>query len=182
MALLYSHMVPLGTPAHEFNLPGVDGKMHTLDSYMEIYILVIIFMCNHCPYVKAVLQRLIDLQNQFSDGSLQLVGINSNDAVKYPDDSMENMKKVSDEKKIPFPYLFDETQDVARKYDAVCTPDIYVYGQERKLLYRGRIDDNWENPEKITQRDLQNAIENILSYQEVDGNQISSMGCSIKWK
>jgi len=182
MALLHSQMVPLGTPAYDFNLPGVDGKNHTLDDFLETNILVIIFMCNHCPYVKAVLQRLIDLQNQFSDGSVQLVGINSNDAEKYPDDSMENMKKVAEEKNIPFPYLFDETQDIARKYDAVCTPDIYVYGEDRKLLYRGRIDDNWENPEKVTKRDLQNAIENILSYQEVDGNQISSMGCSIKWK
>ena len=90
MALLNSQMVPLGTPAQDFSLPGVDGKMHTLDSYMEIYILVIIFMCNHCPYVKAVLQRLIDLQNQYSDGSVQLIGINSNDAEKYPDDSMED--------------------------------------------------------------------------------------------
>jgi peroxiredoxin len=182
MALLNSQMVPLGTPAHDFNLPGVDGKMHSLDGYMEINIVVIIFMCNHCPYVKAVLQRLIDLQNQYLDGSVQLIGINSNDAVKYPDDSFENMKKIAEEKKIPFPYLFDETQDVARKYDAVCTPDIYVYGMERKLLYRGRIDDNWEHPEKVTQKDLQNAINCILSYQDVDSNQISSMGCSIKWK
>jgi peroxiredoxin len=182
MALLNSQMVPLGTPAHDFNLPGVDGKNYSLDDFMEIYILVIIFMCNHCPYVKAVLQRLIDLQNQYSDGSVQLIGINSNDAEKYPDDSMENMKKIAEEKKIPFPYLFDETQDIAKKYDAVCTPDIYVYGQERRLLYRGRIDDNWENPEQVTQKDLLNAIEAILYYKEIDANQIPSMGCSIKWK
>ena len=182
MSLLNSQMVPLGTPAHDFNLPGVDGKMHSLDGYMEISILVIIFMCNHCPYVKAVLQRLIYLQNQYSHGSVQLIGINSNDAEKYPDDSMENMKKIAAERKIPFPYLFDETQDVARKYDAVCTPDIFVYGMERQLQYRGRIDDNWENPEKVTQNDLLNAINCILSYQDVDNNQIPSMGCSIKWK
>ena len=110
------------------------------------------------------------------------MGINSNDAVKYPDDSMDNMKKTAKEKSISFPYLFDASQNTARDYDAVCTPDIYVYGEGRKLLYRGRIDDNWERPEKVTQRDLRDAIDSILNGRAVGGNQISSMGCSIKWK
>ncbi len=182
MALLKSTMVPLGTPAHDFHLPGVDGEMYSLASFSSNKVLVVIFMCNHCPYVKAVLQRLIDLQNDFADKKVRLVGINSNDAVKYPDDSMENMKKVAKEKSVSFPYLFDASQNTARDYDAVCTPDIYVYGAERKLLYRGRVDDNWERPEKVTQRDLRDAIDSVLNGREVSGDQVSSMGCSIKWK
>lgn len=182
MALLNSTMTPLGTPAHDFNLPGIDGKMYSLESFKDKKVLAVIFMCNHCPYVKAVLQRLIDLQNDFADREVRLVGINSNDAVKYPDDSMENMKKTAEEKNFSFPYLFDETQNTARQYGAVCTPDIYVYGEERKLLYRGRIDDNWESPGNVKQRDLRNAIDCILNGREVAGEQIPSMGCSIKWK
>ncbi|MCP5106834.1 MAG: thioredoxin family protein [bacterium] len=166
----------------DFNLPGTDGKQYSLDSFKGKEILVIIFMCNHCPYVKAVLDRLIDLQNQTAAKGVQLIGINSNDAQRYPDDSMENMKKVTAEKKIPFPYLFDETQETAKAYDAVCTPDIYVYGEKRTLLYRGRMDDNWQEPDKVTQRDLKEAIDRILNNHEVDSNQIPSMGCSIKWK
>ena len=180
--MLKSTMAPLGTPAHDFHLPGVDGNMYSLESFRDKRVLAVIFMCNHCPYVKAVLPRLIDLQNDFANKGVQLVGINSNDAVKYPDDSMENMIKAAKEKRISFPYLFDKTQNTARKYDAVCTPDIYVYGEERKLLYRGRLDDNWERPDMVKQSDLRDAIDCILAGREVDGNQISSMGCSIKWK
>ena len=182
MALTHSNMVPLGAPAHDFSLPGTDGKIWSLENFKDKKALAIIFMCNHCPYVKAVLQRLIDLQNDYADRSAQLVGINSNDAVKYPDDSMENMQKTAREKGFSFPYLFDESQEVAKKYKAVCTPDIYVYGEERKLIYRGRIDDNWERPEKVTRQDLRDAIESILSGNKVSDDQVSSMGCSIKWK
>ena len=182
MALMHSTMVPLGTLAVGFKLPGVDGKMYSLESFSEKNILVVIFMCNHCPYVKAVLQRLIDLQVETGDLGVQLIGINSNDAERYPDDSFENMQKTTKEKGINFPYLFDVSQETARAYDAVCTPDIYVYGPERKLLYRGRIDDDWENEEKVTRRDLKEALDCIVAEQEVSGEQISSMGCSIKWK
>lgn len=177
-----STMVPLGTAAHPFKLPGTDGKDYTLDSFKGRKVLVIIFMCNHCPYVKAVLQRLVDLQNETRDLGVQLVGINANDAARYPDDSLENMQKIAKEKNISFPYLFDETQETAKTYDAVCTPDIYVYGEERTLKYRGRIDDNWEQPEKVTRRNLREAIDHILAGREVPGEQIPSMGCSIKWK
>jgi peroxiredoxin len=182
MALMHSTMVPLGDSAHEFSLPGVDGKEYTLDCFEDRRILVIIFMCNHCPYVKAVLSRLVDLQNQMGDKGVQLVGINSNDASCYPDDSFDNMKKIVQEMKIPFPYLFDATQKIARAYDAVCTPDIYVYGEERTLIYRGRIDDNWEHPEKVTKRDLKEAVEAALAGDKISEEQIPSMGCSIKWK
>ncbi|NIQ04030.1 MAG: redoxin domain-containing protein [Nitrospinaceae bacterium] len=182
MALMHSTMVPLGSPAHDFKLPGVDGKEYTLESFKDQRVLVIVFMCNHCPYVKAVLPRLVELQSEYQDRNVQFVGINSNDAERYPDDSFENMKKAAREKGIPFPYLYDETQEVARQYDAVCTPDIYVYGADRKLQYRGRVDDNWEHPEKVTRRDLKDAIEHILQGQPVREEQIPSMGCSIKWK
>ena len=182
MSLLHSTMVPLGTKAIDFNLPGVDGKEYSLSSFSNNPVLVIIFMCNHCPYVKAVIQRLIDLQSDFSNQGVRLVGINCNDAEKYPDDSFENMKGSSQEWGMNFPYLFDESQEIAKTYDAVCTPDIYVYGKEKKLLYRGRIDDNWEKPDKVSRRDLKQAIEYILAEKEVPGEQTPSMGCSIKWK
>ena len=182
MALLHSTMVPLGSAACDFSLPGVDGKEYSLDSFKESQVLVIIFMCNHCPYVKAVISRLNDLQNQLAGQGAQLVGINSNDAVRYPDDSFDNMKKTALDKKISFPYLFDATQEIAKAYDAVCTPDIYLYGEERTLLYRGRIDDNWEQADKVTEEDLRVAIESALQGKEISGEQIPSMGCSIKWK
>ena len=166
----------------DFKLPGIDGVGYSLDNFLESKVLVIIFMCNHCPYVKAVIQRLIDLQEEMLHQGVRLVGVNCNDAQKYPDDSFENMQKVATEWGMNFPYLFDESQTVANKYDAVCTPDIYVYGKERKLLYRGRIDNNWENAEQVTQQDLKQAIDCILADQEVPEKQIPSMGCSIKWK
>jgi peroxiredoxin len=182
MALLKSTMPPLGTSAHDFLLDGIDGKTHSLESYSEKEIIVIIFMCNHCPYVKAVLKRIIDLQNEFIDRGVQFIGINPNDAICYPDDSLENMKIIAKENDFSFPYLIDPSQEVAKSYDAVCTPDLYVYGKNRKLVYRGRIDDNWEDSEKVTQQDLKLALENILSWEVITSKQIPSMGCSIKWK
>jgi peroxiredoxin len=182
MALLESTMPPLGTPAHDFSLEGIDSKTHSLKSYSEKEIIVIIFMCNHCPYVKAVLKRIIALQNEFIDRGVQFIGINSNDATRYPDDSLENMKIIAKENDFSFPYLIDPSQEVAKSYDAVCTPDLYVYGKNRKLVYRGRIDDNWEDSEKVTQQDLKLALENILSLEVITSKQIPSMGCSIKWK
>jgi peroxiredoxin len=175
-------MPPLGTPAHDFSLCGVDNKTHSLKNYSKKIILVIIFMCNHCPYVKAVLKRIIDLQNEFLGRGVQFIGINPNDAIHHPDDSLENMKIIAKENNFLFPYLVDPNQETAKLYDAVCTPDLYVYGKDRKLVYRGRIDDNWEHPKKVTRSDLKLALENILTGQSVANEQIPSMGCSIKWK
>ena len=182
MALLESTMQPLGTPAHDFLLCGVDSKTHSLKNYSKKTILVIIFMCNHCPYVKAVLKRIIDLQNEFLGRGVQFIGINPNDAIRHPDDSLENMKIIAKENNFSFPYLVDPSQETAKLYGAVCTPDLYVYGKDRKLVYRGRIDDNWEHSKKVTQSDLKLALENILTGQPVANEQIPSMGCSIKWK
>lgn len=182
MANTYSTMVPLGTPAPDFSLPGTDGKTYSPSNFGNKNVLVIIFMCNHCPYVKAVLRRLINLQNEYAERSVQLVGINVNDTKKYPEDSLEKMKELAEKKQLPFPYLFDESQESAKAYDAVCTPDIFVYGIERSLKYRGRVDDNWQHPDEITRHDLKDAIEAILADQPVNDDQVSSMGCSIKWK
>ncbi len=182
MALLYSKMVPLGTKAINFSLQGTNGNNYSLDSFKDKKILVIIFMCNHCPYVKATLDRMIAIQNDYSDKDVQLVGINPNDANNYPEDSFEKMKDIVKEKSIPFPYLIDETQEIARKYDAVCTPDIYMYGPERTLLYRGRIDDNWQDESKVTQKDLREALNAVLEGGQVSGDQSPSMGCTIKWR
>ena len=175
-------MVPLGTPAPDFSLPGTDGKTYSPSNFGNKNVLVIIFMCNHCPYVKAVLRRLINLQNEYAERSVQLVGINVNDAKKYPEDSLEKMKELAEKKQLPFPYLFDESQESAKAYDAVCTPAVFVYGIERSLKYRGRVDDNWQHPDEITRHDLKDAIEAILTDQPVNDDQVSSMGCSIKWK
>ena len=182
MALMHSTMVPWRTSAVSFQLPGVDSKTYSLESFSDKNVLVIIFMCNHCPYVKAVLQRLIALQVETEHQGVQLVGINSNDVERYPDDSMENMQKIKKEKGINFPYLLDVSQEIAKAFGAVCTPDIYVYGTERKLLYRGRIDDNWEYEEKVTHRNLKEAVDCIVAGKKIPDKQISSIGCSIKWK
>ncbi len=182
MVLLKSRMVPLGTRAHDFTLPGVDGRTYSLDSFKDKKVLVVVFMCNHCPYVKATIHRLIEIQKDYGDRGVQLIGINPNDDESYPEDSFEKMKEYYREWGMNFPYLRDECQEVARRYGAVCTPDIFVYGPDRVLLYRGRIDDNWQDESKVTRQDLRMAIEAILEGRPVSEEQFPSMGCSIKWK
>lgn len=185
MALTYSEKIPLGAPAPEFALPGVDGRIWRLADFTGSKALVVIFMCNHCPYVKAVQGRINTIARKYAAKGVALVGINSNDATRYPDDSFEAMKQVMREKGYVFPYLFDETQDVARAYDAVCTPDIYVFspkGTDYLLAYHGRIDDNWKDEAAVTRRDLEDALEAILAGGAPAAEQIPSMGCSIKWK
>ena len=182
MALMYSKMIPLGLPAPDFSLPDSYGKVWSLRDFNDSRAVIVVFMCNHCPYVKAVLDRLIGLQLDYKGKGVQLIGINSNDVEKYPDDSLEAMKELIAVKKIPFPYLIDSTQDIARAYNAVCTPDIFVYGMKRTLIYRGRVDDNWQEPERVDKEDLKNALNLVLSGKTVVNDQIPSMGCSIKWK
>ena len=139
-------------------------------------------MCNHCPYVQAVDDRLVQLQEKFTERNVQFVGINPNDGIKYPDDNFENMVKRAKDKGYNFPYLRDEDQSIARKYQAQCTPDIYVYNKERELCYHGQIDDNWQEQDKVTSHDLNDAIEALLAGEKPSSNQYPSMGCSIKWK
>ncbi len=180
--LLYSKEVNLNSSAKDFKLKGVDNKFYCLDDFKDFKILVIVFMCNHCPYVKAVINRLIDLQEKFLQKSVRFVGINPNDEINYPEDSFENMKLFYRNYNMNFPYLRDETQEVAKLYDAVCTPDIYVYDSDRKLKYRGRIDDNWKDESQVKNRELEKAIILLLEGKEIDFQQNPSMGCSIKWK
>lgn len=182
MVLLKSKMVELGMPASDFNLKGVDNKRYSLKSFKDTDVLVVIFMCNHCPYVIGTIDQFIALQNKYKTSSVQFVGINPNDAVNYPEDSFENMQKWVKAKNFSFPYLVDDTQEVAKAYDAQCTPDIYVYDKDRKLAYRGRINDNWQNPKKVKEQSLDIAIQDTLNGEKVSIQQIPSMGCSIKWR
>jgi peroxiredoxin len=182
MALLKSRDVELGMSAPDFELVATDKNTYSLDSFKDADVLVVMFICNHCPYVKAVRQRLIDLSRDLGEESVAMVAISSNDAERYPDDSFERMTAVAEEYNYPFPYLYDETQDVARSYGAVCTPDIFVFDADRTLRYRGRVDDNWKEPEKVTSQDLRRAIEALLAGDRPDQDQHASIGCSIKWK
>jgi peroxiredoxin len=172
----------LGGDIFDFSLKGIDDKIHSLSDFIDKDILVIIFQCNHCPYVKAVIDRFVTFQEKYRDKKVQLIGINPNDVITYPEDSFENMKLFAEKHKINFPYLVDETQEVAKQYDAVCTPDIYVYDKDRKLRYRGRLDDSWKDESKVTRKDLETAVELLLLGKEINFEQIPSMGCSIKWK
>lgn len=182
MALLQSLPLPLGTPIIDFKLPDPDGKLHSPSDYADRKVLVVMFICNHCPYVQAIRERLIALQASYDPREVQLIGINANDAEKYPDDSPEAMKKAIVEFGINFPYLIDESQDVARSYQAQCTPDIYVFDRERKLAYHGRLDDNWKEPENVTKQELKEAIDALVRGEPAPEKQIFSIGCSIKWK
>ena len=173
-------MVELGSEAPYFNLPNTNGKHVSIDHF-KAEVLVVIFTCNHCPYAKAVEDRLIELGNNYS-GKADFVLINSNDVENYPADSPEKMAELSRNKKYPFPYLFDETQEVAREYNAVCTPDIFLYNGERKLEYRGRLDDNWQDPSQVKREELKMAINSVLSGNTIQFKQVPSMGCNIKWK
>ena|SRR3989338_211800 len=181
MVLTESFSLKIGTPAPDFNLRGVDLQNYSLENFSDAKILVVIFMCNHCPYVQAVWARLIELQKKYAEKSVRFVGINSNINPDYPEDSFENMQKYYHDYGMNFPYLEDKTQDVARNYFAKCTPDIFVYDEQRKLIYHGRIDDNWKNADMVTRHDLDDAISAYLSHGKIIEEQFPSMGCSIKW-
>ena len=182
MALLNSEKIQIGSSASDFNLASVEGKKVPLSDFRNKKVLVIIFMCNHCPYVKAIEDRIIQLERDNSAKGVQLIGICSNDPTDYPDDKPESLLQRWKEKDYRFPYLIDETQEIAKAYGAVCTPDLYVYDQNRKLAYHGRLDDNWKEPQKVKSRDLQKAIDQLLLAEAPSASQQSSMGCSIKWK
>lgn len=172
----------MGSDIIDFNLPATDGNTYSPSDFEDKGVLVIIFMCNHCPYVKGVIDRLIAIQADYEDKDVQLVGINANDAEDYPEDSFDSMKEWVQEIGINFVYLRDESQEVAKAYQAQCTPDIYVFDKARKLVYHGRVDDNWQEPDKVTQKDLRSALDAILAGKPVPEPQHPSMGCSIKWK
>jgi thiol-disulfide isomerase/thioredoxin len=180
MALLESTMTPLGSSCPDFELPGVDGRNHRLADFTAPALLVIV-MCNHCPYVQAVDDRINQLGKDY-EGRCDVVGINPNDALAYPEDDFESMKLRSRVKGFVFTYLRDESQATARALGAVCTPDYFLFGHDRKLAYRGRLDDNWKEPSKVQTHELRAALDAVLAGQTPKGLQKPSMGCSIKWR
>lgn len=181
MSLTPSTMLPLGTQAPEFALPDViTGETYTLKSGKPT---VVIFMCNHCPYVQHVLPKLVEVVAQYQQKGIEFVAINSNDVQDYPEDSPEKMKHLADTKNFTFPYLFDELQETAYQYQAACTPDFYLFDKELKCVYRGRFDSSTpSNDEPLTGIDLTTAMDNVLANKAVDQNQYPSFGCNIKWK
>lgn len=172
-----------GQPAIDFSLPGVDGRTWNLADCAGDKGLLVMFICNHCPYVKAVRERLIRDARDLQAMGVGVVAINSNDAVTYPDDSFEAMQAVAAEHGYPFPYLYDEDQSVARAYGAVCTPDFFGYNGDLALQYRGRLDaSRKETAPGDTRRDLYEAMRQVAETGRGPAEQIPSMGCSIKWK
>ncbi len=174
-------LLQLGASAPDFSLKGIDGKTHSLKSFADKKILVVIFTCNHCPYVQGWEGRLIAIQNDFAAKGVQLVGINSNDDKKYPEDSFDGMVERAREQGFNFVYLRDPDQSVARAYDAACTPEIFVFDATRKLRYHGRVDDNFKDPKAVTSHDLRNALEDLVAGRSVGVPKTHAMGCSIKW-
>ncbi len=189
MATTYSESAQTGTAARHFSLTSANpqcdslaGETRSLDDYASAQVLVIVFMCNHCPYVKHVRSQLISVSNDYANRSVQLVGINSNDAKSYPEDSFEKMVEEADRYGYPFPYLHDESQEVARGYGAVCTPDVFVYGPKRSLAYRGRLDSTRPGMGESNGEDLRRALTELLETGKVVSAQYPSVGCSIKWR
>ncbi len=169
-----------GDKAPEFNLKGIDDEMHSLDDYSKKGLLVI-FMCNHCPFVKAKIDAIKELYEKFND-DVAIVGINSNDSIKYPDDDFESMKAVAKEKGLQIDYLVDETQEIAKKYGAVCTPDPFLFDSEKKLIFHGRIDDAMNPEAEVSEKVMIKNIEKFLNGQKIEKDFDPSIGCSIKWK
>lgn len=184
MAAMASTMLPLGTRAPDFSLPNVaDGKTVRLQDFEGKPALLVMFICNHCPYVKHVRPELTRIAADTMPRGLAIVAINSNDVRAYPDDSPENMKKLAKAEGWKFPFLYDETQEVAKVYRAGCTPDFYVFDRDRRLAYRGQLDDSRPgNRVPLTGRDLRAAIDAVLAGKPVAGEQKPAVGCSIKWK
>ncbi len=184
MVLLYSEPLPEEWEAPDFHLTGTNGEKYSLSNFFDKKGLLIAFTCNHCPYAIASWPLLVELNEKFKK-KLAVVAINPNDADTYTDDSFANMRKLVEEMNLSFPYLHDETQEIAKEYKAQCTPDLYLFKNEGgrfKLWYHGRITDDWQNPEKVKERNLEDAMLRLANDERKPENQPPSMGCSIKWK
>jgi thiol-disulfide isomerase/thioredoxin len=179
-----SSMVPLGTIAPKFSLPDtVSGKMMSLDELKSDQATVVMFICNHCPFVKHVQAQLVEVANDYLPKDVSFIAINSNDVNNYPEDSPDNMKKVAGRLGYGFPYLYDETQDVAKLYKAACTPDFFIFNGELELVYRGQLDDSRPGSRiPVTGEDIRFALDNVLAGEPVSPQQRPSVGCNIKWK
>ena len=176
-------MLPLGTRAPHFALPDTEGHLVTLEDARGAPALLVMFICNHCPYVIHLRQALARLTRDYAPRGVAIVGINSNDAARYPDDAPEAMRRVRKEAGWDFPYLFDETQEVAQAYRAACTPDFFLFDSDQRLVYRGQFDDSRpRNQEPVTGRDLRAALDAVLEGGVVSAEQRPSIGCSIKWR
>ncbi len=184
MAAIESNMMPLGTKAPDFNLPDiVSGKNKSLKELKSDKATVVMFICNHCPFVKHVQKELVKLANDYIPKGISFIAISSNDVEVFPDDSPERMKEVAKQFGYPFPYLFDESQDIARAYGAACTPDFYVFDKDLKCVYRGQMDDSRpSNDIPVTGKDIRTALDAILTGKPVSKDQKPSIGCNIKWK
>jgi len=183
MAVTASEMLSLGTKAPDFNLPDTTGKIVSLNDFDKARALLVIFMCNHCPFVKHILDGLVALIKEYQAKECIVVAINSNDATNYPDDSPEMMAKVAIEAGFTFPYLYDETQKVAKAYRATCTPDFFLFDSNKMLVYRGQMDGSRPgNGIQVTGADLTAAIDAVLEGKPVCEEQKPSIGCNIKWK
>ncbi len=183
MVVTASKMFDLGTPAPDFNLPDTRGNIVSLGNFKDAPALLVIFMCNHCPFVKHILDGMVDLVRQYQAKGVAVVGINSNDVANFPDDRPEKMAEVAKESGFTFPYLYDESQEVAKAYHAACTPDFFLFDKERKLVYRGQMDDSRPGGEvPVTGVDLIKAMDAVLAGRDISSDQKPSIGCNIKWK
>ena len=184
MARTYTEQIPLGFIAPDFTLPEVvSGKKISLDELKSSKATVIMFICNHCPYVVHVREELIRLANDYIPKGIAYIAISSNDIVNYPEDSPEKMKELALKMKFPFPYLYDESQEVAKSYHAACTPDFSIFDGQMKCVYRGQLDDSRPNSGiPVTGKDIRDALDAILKGEKVNKEQKPSMGCNIKWK
>jgi len=183
MVLPPSTMLDLGTKAPDFSLPAAHGHKVSLADFASAKVLVVLFICNHCPYVKHIRRGLAQVARDYLPRGVAFVAINSNDIDQYPDDSLPNMAAEAEQFGYEFPYLFDETQAVAKAYRAACTPDIYVFDEKRVLVYRGQFDESRPGKDiPVTGEDLRAAIDALLAGKPVSDDQVPSMGCNIKWK
>ncbi len=183
MILLETPICEFGKPAIDFSLPGVDGKVWTLEACRGERGTLVMFICNHCPYVKAIHERLVRDTRELQSHGISSVAIMANDPSDYPEDSFDNMKRIAVEWDLPFPYLIDETQEVAKAYGAVCTPDFFGYNADLELQYRGRLDaSKKELAPADARRELFEAMKQVAETGQGPRDQIPSMGCSIKWK
>jgi peroxiredoxin len=184
MARTPSTMVALGTKAPDFNLPDtITGKQVSLPGIRGDVATMIMFICNHCPFVKHVNEELVNLANDYKTRGIGFAAISSNDAAKYPDDSPGLMTQIARQLKYPFPYLYDESQATAKAYDAACTPDFFIYDKDLRLVYRGQLDDSRPGNEiPVTGKDIRQALDCLINDDPVPEFQRPSIGCNIKWK
>jgi len=173
--------IDIGQPAPRFTLKGVDGKMTSLDDYADKAAVVVVFTCNHCPTAIQYEDRLIELQNDYADKGVQLIAINPNETDGHPTDSFEHMVERAAQKGFNFPYLRDETQDIARAYGAKRTPHVFLLDGDRTVVYEGRIDDNPDDPSAVGRHDLREAIDEVLAGKPVSVPNTKSIGCNVKW-